>query len=148
MPNIAQVLKEEISRLARKEAKQAQDANKKQFAEMKQSIRELKTRVDTLEKENKTLKKAQAKTTGKEDTGEQSPPNIRITAKGILSLRKKLKLSQAELAALLGVSAQSVHQWERKEGRLSFRRATLARLAEVKEYGIRDARRALEEMGQ
>jgi DNA-binding XRE family transcriptional regulator len=76
-----------------------------------------------------------------------APPSAadraRITGKMVRRIRSRLKLTQAELAALLGVSAQSVYQWERKGGPLTFRRDTKAKLVAVRDMGIHEAKRAL-----
>ena len=68
-------------------------------------------------------------------------------AKGIRSMRRKLKLSQAELGKLAGVTPQAVMLWESKTGRLRLRTATEAKLQAVRGMGIREARRALADMG-
>lgn len=39
----------------------------------------------------------------------------RFVAKGLVSLRKRLALSAPQLARLLGVSTQSVYNWEHKK---------------------------------
>ena len=49
---------------------------------------------------------------------------IRITAKGMRSLRRKLRLTQAEFARLAGVSTPTVWQWEKKTGALKVRGET------------------------
>ncbi len=68
-------------------------------------------------------------------------------AKGIRSMRKKLKLSQVELGKLADVTPQAVMLWESKNGRLRLRRATEAKLQAVRAMGIREARKALADMG-
>jgi transcriptional regulator with XRE-family HTH domain len=81
---------------------------------------------------------------GKKSAGE---PRAWIFGKGMKSLRKKLGLSQALFAKLMGVSAQAVALWERKSGRLRLRKTTLARLAEVRTLGARAAAQKLADMG-
>ena len=48
-------------------------------------------------------------------------PQSDITAGMIKAARKKRSISQARLAAILGVSNQVVSKWESKTGRLSFK---------------------------
>lgn len=45
-------------------------------------------------------------------TTELPPPPPRQTAKSIVALRKRLKMSQAYLAAMLSVSTKTVQSWE------------------------------------
>jgi len=70
----------------------------------------------------------------------------RITAKMIRSIRAKLNLSQAELAALLGVSGQSVYQWEHKEGRLRFHGSTRVAIETLRKMNWKEAQKQLEEV--
>ena len=122
MPNIANVLKEEIQRLAKKEVKAAISSLKKDNATLKRTAADHKRRLAQLEKDNKFLL-TQAKKL-RETAG--TPPNVdvekaRITAKMIKSIRDRLGLSQAKLAKILGVSTNTVLLWEQKDGRLIFR---------------------------
>ena len=68
----------------------------------------------------------------------------RITAKMIQSIRSRLGLSQDAFARLVGVSQQSVYQWERAKGRLKFRGDTKQRIVAVRMMGKREARAELE----
>lgn len=55
MPNIAKILKDEISRIARKEAKQAVAPFRKPTAGARRTFADLKRRMAALEKVNKQL---------------------------------------------------------------------------------------------
>lgn len=68
-------------------------------------------------------------------------------SKGIVSLRKRLKLSQAELGKLAGVTSQAVALWERRNGRLKLRTTTTAKLQEIRAMGARAVKKALADMG-
>jgi DNA-binding transcriptional regulator YiaG len=70
-----------------------------------------------------------------------------ISGKGIRSLRKKLGLSQADFARLVGVSHISVYQWEKKAKTLTLRGATKAKVFAVRGIGAREAKARLAEMG-
>ena len=92
MSNITVVLREEISRLARKEIKNQTEAlrkasseHRKKIAEMKRQVSELQRKVTFLEKQ--VPKKMQPKV-GEDDTG-----NFRFSARGLHSNRKRLGLS-------------------------------------------------------
>jgi len=148
VPNIAVVLKEEIRRLARNEIR----ANTKKLHDdnvaLKHTITDLKRRLSELERKNKRLSKAAvAKGVVPDVAVKSGQDRARISAKAIRTLRSRLGLTQAELAQLLGVSAQSVYQWESKEGTLRLRSAPKAAVLEVREMGKKEARARLEKMG-
>ena len=111
MPNIATALKEEITRLARKEIRAQTGSTKKASAQYRRDIAALKRQVAKLTKqvallEGQILKKAPALPTDKAKT------NVRFTAKGLRSQRKRLGLSIPDYARLAGVSPQSIYNWE------------------------------------
>jgi len=122
MPNIANVLREEIQRLARKEVKAAIASLKKDNATLKRTAADHKRRLAQLERDNKRLlvkanKMQEPATKSSEDEIEKA----RITAKMIKSVRDRLGLSQAGLAKILDTATNTVYLWEQKEGRLTFR---------------------------
>lgn len=69
-------------------------------------------------------------------------PKLRFVAKGLGSLRKRLGVSIEEFATLLGVSPQSIYNWQ--AGKTVPRRAQLEKLAAVRSIGKREARQMLE----
>mgnify|MGYP001581528058 CR=1 FL=1 len=145
MPNIAQVLKEEIRRLAKKEAKALTTNLKKDVVKLKKSNVAMRRVVVQLKRDNDLLMAA-------EKRRQQSQPVIppenaskaRITAKGIRAMRKKLGLSQTDFAKLVGVSVQIVCIWEKKDGALRLRDTTRAALLALRGIGAREAKRRLE----
>lgn len=145
MPNITKVFQEEMQRLARKEIKAALSRLNKDNAALKKVAIDHKRRLAILERDNRRLLKDTQKGQ-KEDVqpGEQEIDKARITAKMIRAIRAKLNLSQAEFAALIGVNAQSVYQWEHKEGRLSFRGNTKAVIVAIRKMNRKTARQKLE----
>lgn len=114
MPNIGAVLKSEITRLSRKEAKTESDALKKASAQYRRDIAALKRQVADLEKFVKRLGHTMAKTTSAlpADKPDQEGKPMRFVAKGLVSLRKRLGLTQGALADVLGVSSASIFNWE------------------------------------
>lgn len=111
MPNIASVLKEEILRLARKEVKSETEALKKASAHYRSEIAGLKRRIAALESQLGRLAKKASKTEAKEGQP-AAPSGARFSAKGFASRRQRLGLSAADMGALLGISAQTVYNWE------------------------------------
>jgi DNA-binding transcriptional regulator YiaG len=133
MPNLAALLKSEISRIARKEVRAETQAFRKASAQYRSDIAALKRRIATLESALKKLGKAGlASRKAAEEPAQQS---LRFRVGGFATLRKKLGLSAAEMGRLLGVSAQSVYHWE--SGKSKPRAAQLAAIAQVRKLGKR-----------
>lgn len=141
MPNIASVLKDEITRLARKELRNETEGMKKASALYRSEIAALKRRVQTLEKQLTRF----AKNGGAEkpaDTASSPPENRhRFSAKGLRAMRKRLALSAPEFGTLLGVSAQTVYNWETETSRP--REQQLGAIAALRGVGKREAMKRL-----
>jgi DNA-binding transcriptional regulator YiaG len=146
MSDVAGVLKAEISRISRKEAKSATGAIGKSHRELKKTVADLKRRVASLEKENKRLLARKRK---EQTESSQTPPKesrrVRFTSKIIRGLRSRLGLSQTDFGKLLGTTAHSVYLWERKEGPLRLRDKTKAALLSIRRMGAREAKEKLAE---
>jgi DNA-binding transcriptional regulator YiaG len=141
MPNIASVLKEEITRLARKELKANTESIKKAVATYRSEIAGLKRRVDQLERQaKKTAKVAPAKAIGVAESDGQH----RWRAAGFAQHRKRLGLSAADCAKLLGVSSLSVYKWEGGQARP--RAKYLPAIAALRGMGKREAAKRLGEL--
>ena len=111
MPNIANVLKEEMSRLARKEVKNEAVGIKKASSQHRRDIAELKRQLSTLQKKISLLEK-QVRSHSPIKENDTEGKNFRFTAKGLRSQRRRLGLSAADYGKLVGVGAQSVYNWE------------------------------------
>ncbi len=142
MPNLATVLKQEITRLARKEAKTHVDplgrANaqyRRDIAELKRQLQAMKKRVDYLDaRERKRLKEPVSVSTA------EAP---RFSPAWLNAHRDKLGLAAADYAELVGVSPQTIYNWE--HGRSKPKAKQLAALAAVRGIGKREALRRLEQ---
>ena len=145
MPNIATVLKQEISRLARREIRASTAALRKDNAVLKRTVAQLKRRMATLERDSRLLKAAEKRLreAATESKVQREELQGRITAKGVRSLRSRLGLTRKEFAALSGVSKVTVYFWESKEGPLKLRQESKAALLELRAIGAREARRRL-----
>ncbi|MCE5327945.1 MAG: helix-turn-helix domain-containing protein [Planctomycetaceae bacterium] len=144
MPNIMKVLKEEITRLARKEMKAGVVPLQKENARLKRVAASLKRRVSALERQSRILNRHVATSpAAKGSVDEKTLDRMRVTGKMMSRLREKLGLTQAMFGKLMGVSGQQVYQYERKSGSLRLRKETRAMLAKVRRMGKRDARQAL-----
>ena len=145
--NIAQVLKAEISRLSKKEAKAISSPTRSSTIILKKTVADLKQRLATLEKTSKELQK-QVEPLVQAIPKPQEEPEVkgRLSGKGVKSLRKKLGISQTELGKLVGVSLSAVVQWEKKTGVLKLRDTTKKAILGIKGLGKKEARKRLEEM--
>lgn len=144
MPNIATVLKTEISRVARKEARNETQMLKKASSQHRTDLASMKRRVTTLEQQIKRVLRASGKGESP-DKQEGTAVNYRYSAKGLSALRRRLGLSAIQLATLIGVSDQSVNKWEQEK---SIPRAKhLPAIAALRDISKKDAAARLSELG-
>lgn len=141
MPNFASLLKEEITRLARKELRANTESLKKAVATYRSEIAALKRRVETLERQAKRTAKVVSRV---QPESPQSDAGHRFSAKGLATHRQRLGLSAADYGALLGVSALSVYKWE--GGQVRPRASYLPTIAAVRSMGKREAAARLEQL--
>jgi DNA-binding transcriptional regulator YiaG len=150
MSNIANVLKAEIARISKREARSATQGIGKSNVWLRKTVADLRRRMHVLEKENKHLvaamKKYQMARPEKTDTEEGK--KARFTSKGIHALRRKMRLSQADFGKLVGTTPHAVYLWEKKEGALHLRDKTKAAILSVEALNVREAREKLEELGK
>jgi ribosome-binding protein aMBF1 (putative translation factor) len=143
MPNIGTVLKAEISRLSRKESRSQIDATKKAAAQHRRDIATLKRQVTQLERQVRLLAR---RTLGAipAASGDAPEKRVRFVAKGLRTQRGKLGLSAAQFGALIGVSAQSIYNWERESAHP--RGEQISKLAALRGIGKREAEARLAQM--
>ena len=147
MSNVVKILKAEIARISKKEAKSATQAIGKSNTWLRKTVADLKKRLVLLEKENRllvaTMKKYQIRQP--ETPDQEEGKKARFTSKGIRALRKKLGLSQADFGKLLGTTPHSVYLWEKKERALNLLDKTKAALLSIRGLTARDAKEKLAE---
>ncbi len=144
MPNIATVFREEIRRLARREAKSLVESTRKAAAQHRRDIAELKRTVASLQKEVALLRKTEAKRGGKLQARNGDLEGTRFSSKSVRAQRSRLGLSRKDFGQLLGVSPQSIYNWENDEARP--RDDAMAALVAVRKLGKREAAERLEMM--
>ena len=112
MGKMEKSIKSEIERLAKREVRQVS-------VPLGRDIRALKVRVSQIRKSVKDLERfaaqKQKEAAKPEIRLEASPEEIkksRLSPRLIQSLRKRLKITQKELAALIGVTVGAAHKWE------------------------------------
>ena len=147
MSKVLNVLKAEIARISKREAKSATEGIGKSNTWLRKTVADLKKRLLVLERENKLLvaamKKHQIESPQKAD--QEEGKKARFTGRGIRALRKKLRLSQADFGKLVGTTPHAVYLWEKKDGPLSLRDKTKAAILSVRSLGAREAEERLAE---
>ena len=147
MSTFVKSFKDEVTRLARKEAKAAVAPVRKPSGATRSALADLKRRVAALEKETRRLSTLQAKLSSSYSLQPNNlQPSPRITGKGMRALRRKLRLSAALFGKLLGVSGQAVYQWEKRNGPLHVRQTTRTAILSIRTLGAREAKVRLDEM--
>jgi DNA-binding transcriptional regulator YiaG len=140
MPNIGSVLREEISRLSRREVRKLTTATKTATTIHRRHIAALHRRVRQLERDLAALKKKGAPSAQASAAAAKSAP-LRFVAKGLRSHRRRLGLSANEFGKLIGVSANSVYAWE--GGSTAPRKEQVAKIAALRAVGKREAAQKL-----
>ena len=136
-------LKSEISRLARKEAKQVVAPVRKASTNYRGLIAGLRKQIDALQGEVAALRRVAPKAENALLATQEPQGRFWITGKGVKALRKRLGLTQALFAKLAGVSVPTIVNWEAAKGKAPIRRKTsIARMQQIR--GLR--KRQLAEM--
>lgn len=135
--NVMKVLKAEIVRLARKEIKGELASVKKAGAAQRRAVADFRRQIAVLQKELTGLKRALPARANALPAKAEPEGRFWITGKGVKNLRQRLGTTQAELAKLVGVSAQSVVKWEAHPGKINLRKAAAGKLQEIRGLGKR-----------
>jgi DNA-binding transcriptional regulator YiaG len=145
MANIASVLKGEILRLARKEARSETSGLKKASAQYRRDIAELKRRIVDLQRKVAPLEK-QVHRNAPSPTPEVDAEHVRFTAKGLRSQRQRLGLSAANYGKLIGVTGQTIYSWEAETSRP--RKQQFAPIAALRHLGKREVQARLQQLAE
>ena len=142
MSNVASVLKEEISRISRKEIRRETASLKKSSTTHRSEIAALKRRVIELERQLRRVGRGRQSSQQAAATEDSVSPGTRFSAKSMASQRRRLGLSAAECGLLVGASAQSIYNWE--EGKARPRAQHLPAIFALRSLGRRQANEILE----
>jgi DNA-binding transcriptional regulator YiaG len=134
MPNIAAVLKSEIARLAKKEAKAATGQLRRASVQYRSDIAKLKRLIGQQSREIVGLRKQQQ---GQPQAAEETEENVRFSARSVRAQRRRLGLSALDYGKLVGVSGLTIYSWE--SGKSRPRKAQLAGFLAVRGIGKREA---------
>jgi DNA-binding transcriptional regulator YiaG len=142
MSNVASALKEEISRVARKEIRRETFSLKKSSTTYRSEIASLKRRVQDLERQLRRLGRGGEGAQPAAANEDSVAPGTRFSAKSMAAQRKRLGLTAAECGLLIGASTQSVYNWE--EGKVRPRAQHLPAIYALRNLGRRQANEILE----
>jgi len=141
MGKLEATIKSEIERLAKKELRKVSVPLKKDVRSLKKTVSQLRKAILPLQRFTAGQQKELAK---REIQLEVSPEEIkksRFSPRLVKTLRKKLKISQRELAILAGVSITAIQNWE--AAKVTPRAAKKARLAALRKLGRTEVKKLL-----
>lgn len=141
MGKLESALKTEIVRLARREAKASQRPVSREVVRLKKKIAEMRRTIVLLRKE---IKLGATRPSGVSDlttATEEELRKARFSPTLIQKLRKRLGITQSDLATLLGVTPGAVAFWE--QGRSRPRDSHKRKIITLRKLGKRDVAKLL-----
>jgi DNA-binding transcriptional regulator YiaG len=139
MSNLAQILKEEIRRLAKRVIKAEIGKTKKAVVQLRRDIALLKQQISAQAKKIAAYQQDSGRSN--EIPVEEADEKTRFSARSVKAQRKRLGLSASDYGKLVGVSPLTVYAWE--QGKSRPRKAQLAALVAVRGIGKREAMQKL-----
>ena len=139
MGKVETALKDTVNRLAKKQAREMTQKFNKDIKQLKGRLTGLTKEVKKLQKqlESERLKQKVKRVTAKA----ADKDHVRLSAKQIKTLRKRLGISQKELAVLAGVSFAAVSHWE--AGKTKPSEEKKAKVAGLRNLGKREVKKIL-----
>ena len=142
MPNIQSVLREEISRLAKKTIRTELESLKKASSQYRSEIAALKQRITELSRDVKRLSKQAANVAPAKRT--TADTKIRYSARSVAAQRRRLGFSAEQFGKLFGVTGQTVYNWEQDKARP--KESQMPAIAAVRKLSKSDAKVILEQL--
>jgi len=145
MTDLAIILKNEIRRIAKKESKNALVHAHRQIAQHRHDIAKLKKIIHEQFKRISRLEALEQKQVREDKPSQNLPEGIRFSSRSVKAQRTRLNLSAELYGKLLGVSAQTIYDWERKRSRP--RKQQMASWLESRSLSRKQALARLEMLG-
>jgi DNA-binding transcriptional regulator YiaG len=143
---VEEAVRSTVTRFVRRELRSGVAPLARDVRELKRVVSSLSRAVASLEKSvGQQVRQAQAER-ARLQAPEAEVKAARMSPRLIRKLRARLKLTQGELAAILGVSSASVFAWE--SGRSAPRGGNRAALVALRKLGRRDIKRILAEKAE
>jgi DNA-binding transcriptional regulator YiaG len=142
MGKLGSIIKSEMIRLAKREVRQVSAPLGRDVQSLENTVSQLRKSVLAIER---VVVQKQKEFSRHEIRLEASPEELkksRFSPRLIRSLRKKLRITQKELAVLAGVTVGAVHQWE--VGKFQPKTVKKARLAALRRITRSDVKKLLE----
>ena len=136
MANLAVVLRQEITRLARREIRIQTQGLRKASAQYRRDIAELKRQASKLNSELARFERQGQKDIAPLAAEAVSAP-VRFSAKSVIAQRRNLGVSAADYGRLIGVTARTIYKWEHGTSRP--RRAQLSAFASIRRLSKAEA---------
>lgn len=153
MSTIANALKSEIARVARKELKDEIAAVRKLTTAHRSEIAALKREIKSLQSVVKGLQKASSRPAEPPRAAQAAPSvekpgaqSVAFNAEALAAFRAELGLTQAQMAYLIGASPLSVYKWE--SGKVTPRAAQQQQISAALKLGKRAVKARLEAQGE
>ncbi len=143
MSDIAAAFKGEIIRLSKKVIREHLNPLKSASLAQRRQLADLRDQVAALKKEVAHLSRA-AKSAPTKANSPVDKANLRFVAKGFKTHRARLGLSAEDVALILGVSGQTVFNWEK--GSTKPRADQLPAISALRNMGKREVVARLEEI--
>ena len=142
MGKVETIIKSEIVRLAKREVRKISAPLGRDVRALKGTVSKLRRTVLALERFTALQKRESEKKISFEATPEEVGAS-RLSPRLIRSLRKRLGISQRELARLTGVTPLAVYQWE--TGTFKPKKEKKAMLVGLRKLGRRNVKKFLED---
>jgi DNA-binding transcriptional regulator YiaG len=146
MGKVEETIKSEIIRLARRELRQVSGPMGRDVRSLKATVSQLRKAVSGLERFAARRDNEMLSEKVKLEASPEELEKSRFSARLIRGLRKRLGISQKELAALAGVTVGAIFQWEK--GMFDPREEKKKILVALRKLGRREVRKVLEEKGR
>ena len=141
MGKLEVTMKSEIERLAKRELRKVSVPLKKDVRSLKITVSQLRKAILPLQRFAAGQQKELAKREVKLEASPEEIEKSRFSPRLVKTLRKKLKITQKELATLVGVTVGIAHLWE--TGRFTPRADKKARLAALRKLGRTEVKKLL-----
>lgn len=136
MTDLTSILKSEIARISRKEMKGELQALRKVATLHRAEIAALKRDLKSLATQLRAVKRVAAQVPSAQPEEPTKQAAVRFSASGLSAQRKRLGLTQQQMAAMLGVSSLSVWKWE--SGKVAPRRKQAEKIAHLRKLGKKE----------
>ena len=141
MGKLESTIKSEIERLAKREIHKVSVPFKRDVHSLKTTLSQLRKAVLPLERFAADRQKELAKQGIPLEVSPEELKKSRLSPRLIKTLRKKLKITQKELAILVGGSPMAVQNWE--SGKFSPKADKKAALAALRKFGRTEVKKLL-----